>query len=686
MSSMSTTATTSAPPTIHTALNTIYTTLTATYDADQINQVFTDRVPAFVERTLRERETRRQNRIQTDTAIQATVDRLMQQHRHRFVYNPNICTYYEVGKQHMQLRVRTIDNILQELLPVIPAEMRPHRRYILRAVRGRLMQQHVFDWTPSKRCVERMTQEVKRNFGSYAEAQYLMTIVGAIVLRREEVLFGKYDVSSGDSSADATDAADPATAAVHLWHGPRVEEVVECLQRILHNHTCTFSPFWNQVKRRMHHSYQLSEVWSLYFPERPPQEEMFGVLKQSSVLFLAACCKQFREHPPLSAWMAHPTIRYNHALKDADALFVRYLAEHVVHRTTSISATGSATSTTTSSPTLGPATTSTTSTPAITPPALPTPPVPSHTTYLLFRELQHDFSDFLHTHSLPPDILPKQDLLRLTNQHFGHVLYGTRSTKRLYKGTLTVSVRDTVHDMFMRFVQDMLVVPGYVDLAATNVYDDGMESVWSHSSHPHVTARQLHNNYRIWCRHYADTLVTPAASGAVGGTETPPPLHHHHHMGMGGGGMDADHHTKHWYCSFTLFEAFLRLVSGSSAESVVLSESSSSSTSEPIIHRYWNYRIHPHKDTWKYYLDLFKRETPEQTLSQWLWGECGVVLVEEGPASIPSSSFPPLSVSSLTAPALDSQDINSIVQALQHQQHECVVSAASSLDLTTLIL
>lgn len=714
------------PPTLLTSLQSLYTTLSTTYAPTDIERVFHDRVPGFVERSLKELEARRSNR----SIIESTIETLYQQHRHRFVYNPNICTFYEIGKQQMQLRVRTIDNILLELLPHIPDEMRPHRRYILRGVRSRLTQHYVFDWQPSKRCVERMTQVVKKNFGTYAEAQYLMAVVGAIVLRQEAVLFHnehipESSVTTTTATITATTTAtppsttttpptptttppssplpltQPPTTATHLWHGPRVEEVVECLQRILHNHTCTFSPFWNRVKRRMHHSYRLSDVWCLYFPARPAQEDVFGVLKQSSVLFLAACCRQYREHPPLDAWKMHPTIRYTYGLNDVDALFARYVDEHVSvgvgvgtanvapPSTLPSMATSTATSTTTSTSTS--TSTSTTTSPALGPthPTLsshtptPTPPPFSLSTtslhatppsFILFRELHHDFNDFLHTHSLPPDTVTKQDLLRLTNHHFEHVLYGTRLTKRLYRGTLTVNVRDTVHDLFLRFMQDM-VVPGgeSVGFAIGDAIGDTMETTLGTGFGTTVTTRQLHNNYRIWCRYYVDV-----PSSTLSSSHTTHPSHSSTHSSASStttsttwpSTVDADHHNKPWYCSYTLFDAFLHLAASSTP---------ATSTTTP---RQWHYRIQPYKDTWKYYLDLFKREAPERTLAEWIRNEFGIVLSEEAVASSSTSSSAisssssttatttTIPLSSLTVPVLDSQDIHSIIHALQHQSHE----------------
>ena len=758
------------PSVVNSTIANLYSTLSVSYSTDDITRILTDRIPGFVERTLRELETRRLNRYQID----ATIETIVRDHCTRFVYNPDICTFYEVGKQRMQLRIRTIDSILLELLTVIPISMRSHRRHILRAVRTRLTQQHVFEWTPSKRCVERMTQEVQRNFGSYEEAVYFMSVVGAIVLRKENELFG---IPEGCHAADDDDGhlsdedvhtiakvskdggGPPTTLAgintsitthsstlgvssktlqphrnvIHLWHGPRVEEVVECVQRILHLSTCTFSAFWNRIKRRMHRSYPLSDLWCLNFPPVTSHSNPLLGLKQSPVLWLTACCQHYRNTPPLQAWEKHPTIRYTRSLSTSDALFSEYIRECVHMNKTS---NGNGNECSVASPALGPTPTptptptststsipiTTTDTPLSYPPPFELSPQSSvnldsctddvgvsvsfvsdrthadetPTAFLLFREIAADFSDFLVSHSLPPDILTKQELLRLVNERFEHVLYGTRLSKRLYCGTLTVSVQDCVYDLFLRFTQDTLL-PGFIVSGHDMVADVNKPST-------PVTIRQLHNNYKMWCRQYAQTLSDANMTQedvSISDETTELTV------------VEPDHHTKHWYCSYTLFEKFMNSRYGSdtfettttpSAVSMGTTATSQSTemvstttttttpttaatatetatetatptsipTSHPISKHTqdittnitklgrttWNCRVVPHKETWRYYLQHYKREQPTASLSKWILNEFGIQLADVTYILTDHSS----QTNSLL---LDAQDIGTILDELQ---------------------
>ena len=634
-----------------------------------------DRVPGFVERSLRDLEARRLNRSHID----ATIETIVTEHCKRFVYNPHICRYYEIGKQRMQLRVRTIDSILVELMGAVPLLMRSHRHYILRAVRARIGQQHVLKWTPSKRCVERMTQEVRRHFGSYEDAVYFMSVVGAIVLRREGELFAQEnEMSAGD---------DPKESVVHLWHGPRVEELVEGVQRVLHQTTGTFSPFWNRVKRRMHRSYQLDSLWSLHFPSST-QTPTPRILRQSPLLWIVACCQHYRQRP-FRTWAKHLTIRFTRALPTTDALFVRFVEERVILSDDCDNGVSGGTSAS-YSPTLGPACSDGTDSSASTAQpsgfvldssesasqnpspdtleqSVPSSQGPlssaigSQESFLLPREVMAEFQEYLTSNALPRDLVTKQELLRLMETHFKHERYGSRASKCLYRGALSVSVYESVHDLFLRFTQDVLVPPLLVT-------DEGAVSDVPHAP-PAITTRQLHSNYQMWCRHYSRTLAdAELESGEVhceedGATCVDAPALI----------ADGESHTQHWYCSYTLFETFMNRAFSTRDANTAVSNGENACFAAvdavSVLHikksgrRHWCCRVAPPSPLWRLYLQHFQHIQPGVDFQPWLSAEFGIELAD----TTCDNNTCPASLTESLAMKLDDQDIGHILAALQHQ-------------------
>lgn len=601
---------------LHTALHTLHATLLATipeshHDDPAVHKILTERVPVFVERALRTLETKRDNA----SHIEQTVTALFRDHcAGNYVYNAANNGFYEVNKYGMQLRMRTSDSILMSLLPYVPAELHVHRRQVLRGVRAKMCAQSVLDWTPSKRCIERMTTEVRRNFTTYEEARYFMTLLGAIALRREDVLLR------------ATDAYD---APIHLWHGARVDDVVTCVQRILHDTTRTFSPFWSKVKRRMHRSYPLARLWVLHFPRLADKRAPFRALERAPLAFVASCCHHFRhaaqegsasqqhhhhqENPlGLVGWVNNDVVRYTRELQTSRALYERY-----VHERVAMLAEDDATDNTDGTPT------------TTTPPSL------APRRYLLFRELHADLCEYLIAHNLPTDVLTKHDLLTHTDALLTHEPFGTRGTKRVYHGTFhDAAVNDTVHELFLHFVNTMLV-----ELLTSDTPSTPTTAAVLYATAPHtpVTTTQLHNNYKMWCRHYA------TVQGDAGSEPTP--------VATGSSGVPddastaADHHTKHWYCSYTLFAFFLR----QKLAPTPVAATAEGTPKPPRKAATWQVRVVPHRDTWKHYIAQYERDQPTHTMVEWLAREFGVTHVPQHSGNANATNCAQLDDSDMTA-------------------------------------
>jgi hypothetical protein len=737
------------------AMQHMFQALSPTYSPDTIAKVCIERVPGFVERSLREHEARRQNRCHID----ATIETLVSEHCTRFVYNPHICRYYEVGKQRMQLRTRTIDSILVELMGFIPLQLRTHRHHILRAVKARISQQHVLEWTPSKRCVERMTQEARKHFGSYDDTVYFMSVVGAIALRRESELFcltnnkperkasthtpvappGAHGGGDGSSEEVVVDTND---RVIHLWHGPCVEEMVESAQRALHQTTSSFSPFWNQIKRRMHRTYRMDSLWTLHFPKSSLSTTTPKILKQSPLLWIIACCQHYRQRP-LGTWDNHPRIRFTRSLPGTDALFARFVSERVAvmpsssvagssadpHRGSGSGSTSQAVAMSlVQSPTLGPATgnvPSRTSLPAMhldpawageverashssfSPDAtsvMCSPPPPEQDSFLLPREILAEFHEYMACNSLPRDLVTKQELMRLMDEQFKYEVYGSKGSKHLFRGALSVSVNQSVHDLFLQFTQDVLA-PGF------RVAEHDMVTDIFKPQSP-ITTRQLHNNYQMWCRHFSSHLAEVEAEQHDGDVTDSGDLHTNDNTDDNPSSqMDTDNHTKYWYCSYTLFETFMdrafggavtaheteqtgRNLSGDSSSSTLLQQACSEVSIQDTAHlitktgrRHWNCRVVPPIPLLNSYIAHYQHAQPGTSFQSWLSVEFGIVLDDVtggfgqwvvsgvtnptsamgGERDSTSDSVVLAAPAAASSAALNEQDIGHILTALQHQ-------------------
>ena len=583
------------------------------WPAEDVQRVLAERVPGFVERTLRDLDARRANREQLAQLVATLCD---DHCIDRFLHNPDTGAFYQV-QANGQLQRQPSDFLLMQLVPHIPAPFYAHRYQILRAVKSKLTGYRVLDWTPSSVCVNRVLAEVQHNFGSLHEARYFLAVVGGVVTRQEDALL--------------------ADDRIHLWHGPRVQEVIECVQQQLYRVHRLYSSFWNKVKRRVHHAYDLANVWSLHFPAATSTTPLRSV-RQSPELFFAVAAYCFRMFPMATCWATHPTLRPPHVRGQAADVVAAYLQTNVtVYAASEGAASADA----------------------------PPPPAPN---YLLLRELAADYREWLAAHRpvLPADLLSKQDFVSCIEAAVPQE--ATRGSKTLYRGSLQVGAAPTVHDLFRQFCQDTLrswpaggSSAGESGPTSTDTVEktDGESDTTLSTTQPTTqpprqrrSTRQLHNNYIVWCRHYAATLAAeegPAPTGAPLLTDT---------------------HAKPWYCSYKLFEAFVERAYTEAGAAAAIKR-------VPTTPR-WAVQVVPHKDTWKYYLHQFEQcgaaaaedDAAHPDLGKWVEAEYGIRISDvtgdaaAAAASLTSSpSFGPADAS-----ALDAEDIGSILLELNSFQ------------------
>ena len=508
----------------------VYTTQSSSYSPEDIVQLFEDKVPAFVERLLKDLHTRRVNKEQ----MKACVEELYKSCANKYLYNKEQNAFYEIQDAPVSLHLTSSDQILINLRDQLPSHLEHCRGHILKMVRVRLQTRNVFEWAPPSMVVQRMTKEVHRNFQSLEETEFFMKVIGAMVHHNEDALY--------------TDGQNKSM--IHLWFGERVEDLIECMQRLLYNATKTLSPFWNKIKRRMHRSYSFPNICFVHFPPIT-HKNPFRIIKHSPILFLATCSHLFIHDRTFMHTSTH--IRRTQHITTSQQLFTHYLQEHMVLTTSEHST--------------------------------------SKQQFVLVHEILNDFAEYLTQHALPPDVLTKQELLHFVQTLVHNETYGTRGTKRLYYATFRISTGETLHELFLRFCQSLLQVqeleptgPFALPSTDANTTDPPQEEV---AEAVQVTAMQLHNNYRMWCKHYV-------AMNETGDSDIYPPF---------------NSSSRHWYCSYKLFSVLLHKKFGSPTQGYAIV-------------------VRPPADIWKIYIDQHKHDNIKDSLEVWVLREFGIHLYQ----------------------------------------------------------
>jgi hypothetical protein len=191
-----------------------------------------------------------------------------------------------------------------------------------------------------------------------------------------------------------------------------------------------------------------------------------------------------------------------------------------------------------------------------------------HQRYVLLRELVADFKTYIFENNLPADLLTKQQLVQHIQTFIPSETYGTRSQKKLFYATFKVCSGNTVQEIFEQFCNEMIDTP-----------------VPPEKKKYALTTRQLHNNYRIWCKYYVQ-------------------IQYGHDCELIA--EEDDHSHQHWYCSYNLFTALFK-------------------------RKYTNkktFKIHiqPPIEIWQIYLQTFSSQDISSDIQQWAKDEFGIYI------------------------------------------------------------
>ena len=408
------------------------------HDKDDLLKVFKEKVPNFIERAIKKMQERSLNREQIDDTINNIYKKYC---INRYLYHPNINGFYEIVD--FQLKKLSSDRILLNLRHYIPESLIQYRTQIMRSLKANICKNVLVEWNPPKKCITRITNFIKQLFNSEDETIYFMTIIGGIVNNREDIIIDK-DI-------------------IHMWYGPRLTSTLDMIQQLIYNSMCSYSSFWNRVKKRMH-KYPLQQIWYLHFPKRNT-ERVTKVLKSSPELFICVCSYYFRTNT-LSRWEKNPTICRTLSMLCNEDIFTKYLSTNLISKTRG---------------------------------------------YLQLSEIEEDFKEYLNDNKLPPNMLTVRELREYIEKQFKKV---QNKKGWLYCGSLHV---DSDYDIFERFTIEMLesvkldeeIINKIEyeddeeddDLNNSDITenDEHYENEFIKKSHL-ITTQQLYMNYKMWHR------------------------------------------------------------------------------------------------------------------------------------------------------------------------------------------
>jgi hypothetical protein len=268
---------------------------------NDVAKVMEQRVPAFVERTLRAMEERDVHRM----AVENCVGRIYATNQSKYMHNAHNNGYYRVDDDEQIIRLVPSDAILLELAECIPAELLEHRTSIMRSLKALVRKQCIFQWEPASCLVDNVRERLALLFGgSRKRANAFMYVLGAILLKDEAAFDQK----------------------VHLWHGPCAAAAVEAFQCMISQITQSYSPLWNRLKSRMHHSYfPLAAVSMLYFDvprEAGGWDTFYKTLHGMRESIVVACCQLHRD---AAHGASHRTPElFHHPYTDAESVWLAY--------------------------------------------------------------------------------------------------------------------------------------------------------------------------------------------------------------------------------------------------------------------------------------------------------------------------------------------------------------------------
>lgn len=350
-----------------------------------VAKVMQQRVPAFVEKAMRIMEERDVHRMQVENCI----GRIFAENQSRFMHNEQLNAFYRVDDDGSSIRMVPSDTILLELARLIPASMYEHRAVIKRGLKALIRKQCIFQCVPHEALQARVQSTLCRLFGgSQPRARAFMYVLGAIMLKNDAAFDRK----------------------VHLWYGPCAYPALESFQSMISQITQSYSPLWNRIRSRMHHSYfPLTSVSLLHFdlPRGPHTWDAFHKtmhgMRESIVV---ACCQAHRE---IDAAEQVAGMLFDHPYTDVDSVWEAYQA----------TATG------------------------------------FKTGYVHMDEIIADFRYFCSEGGLPDNLLTPTELKRFADSQFVNTRH-RMNAQILYKAALSTP---TFYDLFDQFCTEILVEP-----------------------------------------------------------------------------------------------------------------------------------------------------------------------------------------------------------------------------------
>jgi hypothetical protein len=347
---------------------------------DDVLHIFQTKVPSFIDKTLRQIELRDEQRVHIDTCI----NQLFKTYESVMMYNGAINGYYKYDEDTLTIKMITSDYIWIQLRPCVPFELHAYRESILKSVIGLIRKTLLFEWTPPPRLRDTVVQMVSLIFNGCLKRTYsFMYIIGAIILKDVAIL----------------------SDIVHVWYGEYTSRVLEIVQYIVSQVTQSYSPSWNRLRSRYHHSYQLDDVSFLHF-NMPSKEwqNWLASLTASKEAFVVSCCHIFRERKYTVL-----TFPRHHAFTDVEKVWQHYRKQ------------------------------------------LPIPHA-SASCYVTLEEITLDLHTFLKASYLQKNLLSSTDVKRFADGHFTNRKHRS-NVSTLYAVELN---NTTYHDTFRVFCSEIL--------------------------------------------------------------------------------------------------------------------------------------------------------------------------------------------------------------------------------------
>jgi hypothetical protein len=362
---------------------------------DDVAKIVQQRVPAFVERAIRVMEERDELRLQIENCI----GRIFAENQNKYMFNEHINGFYRVDDDDGSIRLVPSDTILMEMMRFVPAEHHEQRMVILRGVKGLIRKQSIFSWVPGALLITKVQGTLAKLFGgSTAKARGFMYVLGAIILKDDAVFDRK----------------------VHLWYGQCAFSALETFQSIISHITQSYSPLWNRIRSRMHHSYFPLESVSLMHFDLPrgihSWDSFHKTIHGIRESIIVSCCHVFREaNREKNGCESAIHSLFDHSYTDVDSVWDAYHGTNGTNGTNGGCKVG----------------------------------------YVHMDEIIADFRLFCGEKGLPDNLLTPTELKRFADSEFVNVRH-KMNAQTLYKAALSTP---TFYELFDQFCAEVLSEP-----------------------------------------------------------------------------------------------------------------------------------------------------------------------------------------------------------------------------------